>query len=129
MSNTISDFIIRLKNGYRSKKENIAVPYSKINDAIAKILKREQYIKDCQVKNESAKKVIEVILLYSHGEAAVSDVDVVSKPGRRFYGKVRDLKPVMGGLGILILSTPKGVMTDKEARKKHLGGEELFKIW
>lgn len=126
----VVDLAIRLKNGYLAKKDKITVLYSKLNENVVSILKKEGYIADYEIKNQGKnKKLIEVILSYKKGKPAVTEVKIISKPGRRIYSQVKDLKPVLGGLGIAILTTPKGVMTDKEARKNKVGGEVLFQVW
>lgn len=129
MVNTVIDLVIRLKNGYLAKKDGVNLIYSKLAEQVIKVLKREKYIKDYKIARDNNKKSIEAFLLYQGGRPALTEVKIISKPGRRIYNKVKDLKPTLGGLGITILSTPKGVMTDKEARKNKIGGEALFRIW
>lgn len=125
----IVDFIIRLKNGYLAKKETITVPYSKTIEKILMILKKENFIDDFILEESGKKKSIKVNLKYSHKMPMVTDVKIFSKPGRRLYVKANSLKPVLAGKGIAILSTPKGILTDKEARKLKVGGELWFHIW
>jgi small subunit ribosomal protein S8 len=125
----IIDLPIQLKNGYLAKKEKISLIYSKLAEEVLKILKREKYIKDYRVISQNNKKNIEVYLLYHENRGVLTDVELVSKPGRRVYSRIKKLKLTLGGLGITILSTPKGVMTDKEARKMRVGGEVLFRVW
>lgn len=129
MSSSVIDLIIRIKNGYSSKRENIDAIYTKTNEEIVSLLKKENYIKDYQVKEKNKKKNISIDLLYENGNQALSEVQIVSKSGRRIYSGVKDLKTVLGGLGIAVLTTPRGIMTDKQARKQRVGGEILFKIW
>lgn len=129
MSKGIVDFIIRIKNSYSARKDNAEVSYSKINQNILEVLKKENFIKDFRLVEVGAKKTLEVELLYHGLKAAVSDVKLVTKPGRRIYSKAKDLKTVMGGFGLAILSTPKGIITDKQAKDGRIGGEVLFKIW
>lgn len=129
MSSSVIDLIIRIKNGYSSKRENIKAIYTKINEEIVNLLKKERYIKDYQIIERDKKKNILVDLLYENGKQALSEVKIVSKSGRRVYSSIRDLRQVLGGLGIAVLTTPHGIMTDKEARKQRVGGEILFKIW
>ncbi len=100
-----------------------------MNLKITEILKREKYIKDAQLKRNGPKQIIAVTLLYQDGQPAVKDVQIVSKPGRRMYSRAKYLKPVIGGFGTAILTTPKGIVTDKEAKKMKVGGEVLFRIW
>lgn len=129
MSSSVIDLIIRIKNGYSSKRENIDAIYTKTNEEIVSLLKKENYIKDYQVKEKNKKKNISIDLLYENGKQALNEVQIVSKSGRRIYSGVKDLKTVLGGLGIAVLTTPRGIMTDKQARKQRVGGEILFKIW
>lgn len=129
MNNSVADLAIRIKNGYMAEKPEIVVSYSVLNTKIIEILKSENYIADFSIKTDGAKKTIEVTLKYTNNNPAVTDVQVVSKPGRRMYSKAKYIKPILGGLGIAIMTTPKGVMTDREARTLKVGGEVLFKIW
>lgn len=129
MSHLIN-LIVTLKNGYLAKKDFVISFYSRFLEEVVKVLKREKYVKDYQIIEKSnGKKIMKIFLVYEDGKPALTDVEIVSKPGRRIYTKVEDLKPVLGGLGVAILSTPKGIKTDKEARKENAGGEVLFKIW
>lgn len=128
MNSSVIDLAIRIKNGYRAKKEKIVGLYSKINVAVLNILIKEKYIKSFIVEGDE-KKIITIELLYTNGEPVLSDIQIISKPGRRLYTSVKDLKPVLGGMGIAIITTPKGLMTDREVRKQNVGGELLFKIW
>lgn len=112
-----------------SRKDEALVTYSKINLSILEILKKTNYIKDFLLLENGPKKTISVTLLYHGLKPAVSGVQLVTKPGRRSYSKAKDLKPVMSGMGMAVLTTPSGVVTDKEAQKLNVGGEVLFKIW
>ena len=129
MSKGITDLIIRIKNSYLSRKENAIITYSKINMSILEILKNSNYIKDYTLIEDGFKKTMDVTLIYHGLKPAMTDVKIVTKPGRRIYTKAKDLKPVMGGMGMAILTTPSGVITDREAKKLNVGGEVLFKIW
>ncbi|OGK28169.1 30S ribosomal protein S8 [Candidatus Roizmanbacteria bacterium RIFCSPHIGHO2_02_FULL_39_9] len=125
MNNTVIDLIIRVKNGYLSRKETIHVLFSKTNEEVLQKLKTLGFIK-------SFKKVerdIIVELLYKEKMPSFTDVKIFSKPGRRYYVSYKELKPVLGGLGYSLLSTSKGIMTNKEARKQKTGGELLFELW
>lgn len=126
---TIGDFIIRLKNAGAVGHENVSLPHSKLKEAIARKLEAAGYVAAVEVKGKDVKKSLEVTLKYEAGRHAISDVQRVSKPGRRLYTKVEEIYPVKFGKGHLILSTPKGILTDKEARTEKVGGEQLFKIW
>lgn len=129
MTSSIIDLIIRIKNGYSARNEQINVLHSKMNVSVLEILKKEKYIQDFQIIEQEGKKHMVVQLSYDHGEPVFKDVAIVSKPGRRLYTKVKEFKPVLAGLGLAIVTTPKGIMTQKEARKQNVGGELLFKIW
>ena len=130
ITDPVGDFIIRLKNAGAVGKETVSVPFSQFKMAIAEKLKETGYIADIDKKGKKVKKTIDVVLKYKNGGAhAITDVKRVSKPGRRLYKSVKEINPVRYGHGALILSTPQGVMTDKEARKAGVGGEALFEIW
>lgn len=129
MENSIIDLIIRIKNSYLARKESLSCYYSKFKEEILKKLKELKYIKDYKIEEKDSKKMIFIELLYIDKEPAITDVKIYSKPGRRYYVSYKDLKPVMSGYGHSIISTPKGIMTNKEARLKKIGGELLFNIW
>lgn len=123
------DFIIRVKNGYLAEKQSVSAMYSKLNASVADILKKEGYIKAFSIVEDGNKKSIHVDLQYIDEEPAIQGVKIYSKPGQRQYFKKEAVRPVLGGLGISIISTPLGVMTDKSARKSKTGGEILYSIW
>ena len=130
VSDSIGDFIIRIKNAGAVKKASISVPYSKLKFAIAQKLHDAGYVKSIAKHGKKVRKTVDVELLYDkNGDARVHGVKRVSKPGRRMYTNVTSITPVKYGTGSLILSTPKGILTDKEARREKVGGEALFKIW
>lgn len=129
MNSTHIDFIIRIKNGYLAQKQNASGMYSKLNESIAEILKKEGYIKSFKVTQDGNKKSISVELLYNEDEPAIQGVKIYSRPGQRHYVKKEEIKSVLGGLGMSIVSTPLGVMTNKHARKNKTGGEILYSIW
>lgn len=129
VSDPISDFIIQLKNASLIGKESVALPYSKLKFAVAEKLAERGYVASVQRRGKKARKVLEVELSYNNGVSKIKDVSRVSKPGRRVYYSVSTIRPVRFGKGALILSTPKGILTGEEARKEHVGGEALFKIW
>jgi small subunit ribosomal protein S8 len=124
----IVDLIIRIKNGYMSKKGEIDTPYSSFRNAVLTKLKNLGYIEDFSVEGEIIKNAT-ITLKYDEGVAALTDVKLFSTPGRRWYVSVDEIKPVLGGMGHAIISTPKGILTDKEAKKQKVGGELLFQIW
>lgn len=128
MENSIIDLIIRIKNGYMAHNEFVQSPQSKFKENLVKKLVNLKYIKGYTVKGE-LKKTMEIELLYEDGVPAMTEVQIFSKPGRRYYVSHKKLKPVLSGFGYSILSTSKGLLTNKEAEKEHLGGELLFNIW
>ncbi len=129
-SDTIGDFIIRLKNAGAVKKETVSVPFSALKMAVAEKLKDAGYIKSIDKKGKKVRKTLDVVLKYdSEGIHVIQGVKRISKPGRRMYRSVSEIMPVRYGHGTLILSTPKGILTGKEARKENVGGEALFEIW
>lgn len=128
MENSIIDLIIRIKNGYMAHNEFIGSPQSKFKESLVKKLVNLKYIKGYTVKGE-LKKTMEIELLYEEGVPAMTEVQIFSKPGRRYYVSHKKLKPVLNGFGYSIISTSKGLLTNKEAEKEHLGGELLFNIW
>jgi len=128
MENSIIDLIIRIKNGYMAKKETIESPCSKYKVAVLNKLVSLKFIKGYEVKGE-IKKGMTIDLAYEEDRPAISDVKIYSKPGMRLYISYKNLKPVLSGFGYSILSTSKGIMTDREAKKAKLGGELLFSFW
>jgi len=126
----IGDLIVRLQNAGAIGKANVSMPYSAYKMAIAEKLKDAGFVAGVEKRGKKVKKTLEVTLKYSEdGKHAISGAKRISKPGRRLYKGVLDIHPVRYGFGALVLSTPKGVMTDKEARKEKVGGEALFEIW
>jgi small subunit ribosomal protein S8 len=129
VSDPIADFITRLKNASMAGKATVVVPHSKMKQAIAEILLREGFITAFEKKGKKVKKYLEVAVKYEGTKPEVRGVKRVSKLGKRVYFGVRDIRPVKFGQGIMVLSTPRGLMTDREARKEKVGGEALFSIW
>ncbi len=130
VSDPIGDFIVRLANGGAARKASVSVPFSNFKLAIADKLKDAGYVLAVEKRGKKVKKTLEITLKYRPtGEHVIKGVKRVSKPGRRLYASVNEIHPVRYGHGILVLSTPSGVMTDKEARKAKVGGEMLFEIW
>ena len=125
---TLANMLIAIKNAGLVKKTSITIPSSKMKVAILELLKTEGYVKTYHV-TEGAKPTVEIVLEYKGGLPRVHDVKRVSKPSKRMYTGVKDISPVKYGHGMLVLSTPKGIMTDKQARKEMVGGELLFTIW
>src|SRR3990167_8147029 len=125
MNYSIGDLIIRIKNGYLVHKESISTPHSRFREDVLKKLKALGYIKDYRVKGDKV-KTVDVKLVYNDGVSAITDVKLHSSPGRRWYRSAKDIKPVLGGLGVAIVSTSKGILTNKETKKFKIGGELLF---
>lgn len=128
VTDPISDFLVRLQNAAMVRKDSISVPSSKMTRAISDLLTREGYIGEVD-KNAKKGRYFEVPLAYKNGLPAITGTKRISKLSRRTYFGVRDIRPVKRGHGLLVLSTPAGVMTGKEAREKRVGGEALFEIW
>lgn len=129
MQHQTSDLPIRIKNGYLAKKPVILASNTKMTRVILDLLKQEGYVKSYEEKMVNGKLMMEVTLLYKNRMPALRGVKIISKPGRRVYSSVRMIKPVLGGMGSAIISTPEGVITDKMAREKKVGGEVLFQVW
>ena len=129
LTDPIADMLTRIRNGNTARHIEVKIPFSKIKKSIAEILKNEGYIVSYEVKEEGTKRDIVVTLKYVDVEAVVKGLKRISKPGRRVYSSVESLPKVLGGLGIAIVSTPKGVITDKECRKHSVGGEVLCYVW
>lgn len=126
---SIADLIVRIKNASDSRKESVTVPHSKMKAAILDVLEREGFVQGISKKGKKIHKSIEVGLVYDEFGPRVKGVERISKLSKRIYSGSRDLKSVKQGHGLLILTTPKGIMTDMQARKEKVGGELLFKIW
>lgn len=129
VTDPIADMLTRIRNGIRARQQRVDMPSSKLKADIARILKEEGYISNFKVSDEGKKKVLKVFLRYGpDGESVISVIERVSKPGRRVYVGSDRIPRVLGGLGVNILTTPRGVMTGKSARKSRLGGEVLCNI-
>ncbi|MDO8742992.1 MAG: 30S ribosomal protein S8 [Candidatus Azambacteria bacterium] len=126
MVDPISDMLTRIRNAQSAEHKTVAIPLSKIKLEIAKILKQEKYIGDYKKSGKGNKKILEINLEYP---AVIREIKRISKPGQRIYVKAPGLKQVKNGYGISVVSTPKGLMTNKDARKARLGGEILFEVW
>ncbi len=129
-NDVIGDFIVRLTNAGAIKKASVSVPFSSFKMAVAEKLKDAGFVADVEKKGKKVRKTLDVVLKYDdRGVHAISGVKRISKPGRRMYKSAHEIIPVRYGFGALVLSTPKGILTDKEARKQKVGGEALFEIW
>jgi len=130
LTDPISDLLIRLKNGAQRRHETVAVPASRLKRAILEILKREGYVDAIEEQAQDGHPMLTVRLRYvSEGQPMITGLERISKPGRRVYVGSKDIPKVRNGIGMSILSTSKGVMTDQESRKNKLGGEVLCSIW
>ena len=126
----IADFLTVLRNAIRISKRSVSVPHSRMRESIARILKEEGFIRGYDVDRTNEKKpALNVQLKYVKGESVIHEITRVSSPGRRQYSKLKNLTPVIGGLGISILSTNAGVITDKQAQKLTVSGEILCRVW
>ena len=130
LTDPIGDMLTRIRNAIMAKKKEVVVePASKLKMAILDVLKREGYIEGYRVEGEGVKKKIIVYLKYYQGKPLIQVIERVSKPGRRIYVGVDEIPKVYNGLGIAILSTPKGVLSDREAKKLRVGGELICKVF
>ncbi len=126
---SISNMLIMMKNGSLAGKDTVAVPYSKVKNAIAECLKKEGYIKSISKKVQKGFPVLEIELVYIDKNPKITQVQRISKQSSRVYFAVKDIHRVRNGSGLLVLSTPKGILSGNGARKEQVGGEALFKIW
>ena len=130
ISDTIADMLTRIRNAGTAKHESVDIPASNIKKEIAYILLKEGYIKDVQFTNDNRQGVIRVILKYTANKKnVITGIKRISKPGLRVYAAKDELPKVLGGLGVAIISTSRGIMTDKSARKEGVGGEVLAFVW
>ena len=130
MTDPIADYLTRIRNANMAKHDSVEIPASNIKKSISEILKREGFIRDYEVADDNKQGVIKVFLKYGpNGERVISGLKRISKPGLRNYVSAEDLPKVLIGLGIAIVSTSAGVITDKEARQKNVGGEVIAYIW
>ncbi len=130
VNDPIGDLLTRIRNGQAARLSAITSPASKQRTNLLAVLKREGYIRDYSVaKNEQGAADVTIELKYSEGQPVIREIHRVSKPGRRVYSQIKDVPRVYNGLGISILSTPKGVLSDREARNENVGGEVLCKVF
>jgi small subunit ribosomal protein S8 len=129
VTDTIADMLTRIRNANQMRYEEVTVPASNIKKEIARILKEEGFIKDYKIESDNAQGTIVLTLKYNKKERVITGLKRISKPGLRVYAKNDEIPKVLNGLGIAIISTSKGIMTDKEARKENIGGEVLAYIW
>ena len=129
LTDPIGDMLARIKNSQLRNHKKVEMPSSKFKTKIADVLKSEGYIIDYKVSESQTLPVLEINLKYSSGNPVISTIERVSKPGRRIFSSAESLPKINNGLGIAIVSTPKGVMTDIEARKQKIGGEIICKVF
>jgi small subunit ribosomal protein S8 len=130
VTDPIADFLIRIKNGQKARFDKVDIPASKMKSSLAKILKEEGYIKNFKLLRDDKQGILRVQLKYTDPrDAAISGLKRISRPGRRVYVGHKDIPKVLNGLGISILSTSKGMMTDRLAKQEGIGGELLCSIW
>ena len=130
LTDPIADLLTRIRNAQRAGLEQVELPASKIKQRICEVLRDEGFVREVNAKEDGQQGVLTVILKYDQEKRpAISEIKRQSKPGLRRYLSYRDIPPVMNGLGIAVLSTSRGVMVDREARKQHLGGELLATVW
>jgi small subunit ribosomal protein S8 len=125
MTDPIADMLTRIRNAQRAEKASVVIPASKVKAAIAQVLKDEGYIEDFKIHSSDAKTVIEIGLKYYAGKPVIERIERVSRPGLRIYKPAKEIPQVMNGLGVAIVSTSRGVMTDRKARATGVGGEVL----
>jgi small subunit ribosomal protein S8 len=130
LTDPVADFLARIRNAHKARHQKLDVPSSKLKLEIARILKEEGYITNFKATEEEGKKLLRVYLKYgANNEAAISEIHRISRPGCRVYVGRNEINRVLGGLGINILTTPKGVMTGRQARKEGVGGEILCEVY
>lgn len=133
VTDSIADMLVRIKNAGNAGHVSVFVPFSGVRMNIANLLKKEGYVDAVKKTSRNAGKRtedgIEIMLLYEGKRSHIEGVSRISRPSQRIYIGVRNIKPIRNGHGMLVLSTPKGILSDNQARKEHVGGEVLFKIW
>jgi small subunit ribosomal protein S8 len=130
MSDPLGDMLTRIRNGQRTGKSKVRAPASKLRANVLEVLKREGYIRDYRTEaGDRGLSEVEIELKYNEGAPVIQEISRISRPGRRVYSKIKELPRVYNGLGISILSTPRGVMSDQEARAANVGGEVLCRVF
>jgi small subunit ribosomal protein S8 len=130
MTDPVADMLTRIRNALIARHDRVDIPASKTKTAIARILKEEGFVKNYKVVKDSGQGVLRVFLRYSEGNAPViKGLQRVSRPGRRVYVKADEIPPVLSGLGVGIVSTSKGIMSDRDARQQNVGGEMMCSVW
>ncbi|MCR5165543.1 MAG: 30S ribosomal protein S8 [Thermoguttaceae bacterium] len=130
MTDPIADMLTRIRNSVRVEKQFVDLPFSNMKKNIAEVMKREGYIRDYQIVEAQPVNIIRIQLKYGpNGEKVIRHIQRVSKPGCRVYSSAADLKPVLNGLGVSVVSTSKGLLSDREAKSQQVGGEIICEIW
>ncbi len=130
ISDPIADMLTRIRNGVKAKFGSVDIPASKLKIELAKILKNEGFIRNYKLIKDDKQGILRIFLKYGQGQSKVIlGIERVSKPSRRVYVKSKDVRPILNGMGISILSTSKGIMTDRNAIKERVGGEILCNVW
>jgi len=129
MTDPVADLLTRIRNGAGARQRRVDVPVSKIKIEVARILKENHFIHDYKVLDDGRHGVLRIYLKYFEGRPVIRSIQRVSRPGLRVYKGARDLPRIRGGLGIAIVTTPKGVMSDKQARAQNVGGEVMAVVW
>lgn len=129
MTDPITDMLNRIRNAQAVAKSEVSIPFSKLKYEVAKVLMQEDFIGEIKKVVKGKTKAIKIILKYDNGVSKILDLRRVSKPGQRIYAKVSEIKRVKGGYGISVISTSKGLMTNKKAHKLKLGGEVICEVW
>lgn len=129
MTDPIADMLTRIRNASQAKHRRVDMPVSKLKTEIARILKENHFIQDYKILDDGFHGVLRLYLRYFEDRSVIRNVERVSRPGRRIYKGAVDLRPVRNGLGIAIVSTSQGLMTDKQARQQNIGGEVMARVW
>ncbi|MEN8252996.1 MAG: 30S ribosomal protein S8 [Patescibacteria group bacterium] len=129
MTDPIADMLARIRNAFLARHELVEVPHSKLKEALALILKEHGYVADVEVNKSQVPALIRIKLKYVGKVPAITQINRISKPGRRVYSVSKKVPRALGGYGITIVSTNKGVLTDQQARKQNVGGELLCQVW
>lgn len=123
------DLLTKIKNAQKAKLPNVKVPFSKMDLAVAELLAKHKFIDAVEKKGRMPKRILDIKLRYTNGAGVIGGVEFLTKPSRRLYGGYKDIKKTLSGYGILVMSTPKGILEGEEAKKEKVGGALLFKIW
>ena len=130
MSDPMADMLTRIRNAGKAKLNSVDIPGSKMKASLANVMKEEGFIRNYKFIKDNKQGIIRIYLKYDRNDShAIYGIEKISKPSRRIYIKNKDVKPVLNGVGISVLSTSKGIMTDKQARQENVGGELICKIW